>query len=153
MSLQQDVVVLGGDSIAKTTQMEDCGSMAVQGRKRTGRTAGQVGQEFRVFLYKARVEKLHYMANEVPNIAHAAKNVSRQLTTARTEADIDDLMQCIRYTLEHCDECPLLTIQEAHSQHELAPTEVYTDADWAGDPISMKSASSVFTKIGAFLPD
>ena len=43
------------------------------------------------------------MINEVPEIAHAVKNLSRQLA-GPSEPDMQDLKQCVRYTLGHSDE-------------------------------------------------
>ena len=44
-----------------------------------------------------------------------------------------------------------LTVRDKpHKSDEVATIEVYTDADWAGDPKSMKSTSSVLTRIDGF---
>ena len=51
------------------------------------------------------------MINELPEIAHAVKNKSRQLTKPR-ELDMQDLKQCVRYTLGHSDEWLYLTVQD-----------------------------------------
>ena len=40
---------------------------------------------------------------------------------------------------------------KSRKTEEVATIEVYTDADWAGDARSMKSTSSVFTKIDGFI--
>ena len=45
-----------------------------------------------------------------------------------------------------------MTVQDKpHKSDEVATIEVYTDADWAGDAKSMKSTSSVFTRIDGFI--
>ena len=90
------------------------------------------------------------MINEVPEIAHAVKNLSRQLA-GPSELDMQDLKQCVRYTLGHSDEWLFLTVQDKRRKpDEVAMIEVFTDADWAGDTKSMKSTSSVFTRIDGF---
>ena len=62
-----------------------------------------------------------------------------------------DLKQCVRYTLGHSDEWLFLTVQDKpRKTDEVATIEVFTDADWAGDTKSMKSTSSVFTRIDGF---
>ena len=126
------------DSIATTMDMSGCGTRAVPGRKRTGPTAGQVGQESRELgaiehsKYRAGVGKLQFMINEVPEIAYAVKNLSRQLAKP-SESDMQELKQCVRYTLGHSDEWLHLTVQDkSHEQDEMATIEVFTDADWAG---------------------
>ena len=44
-----------------------------------------------------------------------------------------------------------LTVQDKpRKTDEVATIEVFTDADWAGDTKSMKSTSSVFTRIDGF---
>ena len=102
------------DSIATTMDMIGCGTRAVRGPKRTGPTAGQVGQEYRVLgaiehsKYRAGVGKLQFMINEVPEIAYAVKNLSRQLAKP-SESDMQELKQCVRYTLGHSDEWLHLT--------------------------------------------
>ena len=73
------------DSIATAMEMVGCGSRAVSGRKRSGPIVGQVGQDRRTLgandhsRYRAGVGKLQSMVNEVPEIAYAVKNWSRQL--------------------------------------------------------------------------
>ena len=63
-----------------------------------------------------------------------------------------DLKQCVRYMLGHSDEWLFLTMQDkSRKPEEVATIEVYTDADWAGDARSMKSTSSVFTRIDRFI--
>ena len=92
------------ESIAKTKEMIGCGSRAVPGRKSAGPTAGRVGQEQRILgatdhsRYRAELENCKFMINEVPEIAYALKNLSRQLAKS-TESDMLDLKQCTRYTL------------------------------------------------------
>ena len=87
-------------------EMVGCGSRAVPGRKRSGPTAGRVGQDQRTLgandhsRYRAGVGELQFMINEVPEIAYAVKNLSRQLT-GLSELDMQDLKQCGRYTLGH----------------------------------------------------
>ena len=101
--------------------------------------------------YRAGVGKLQYMINEVPEIAYAVKNLSRQLAKP-SESDMQELKQCARYTLGHSDEWLHLTVQDkSHKQDEMATIEVFTDADWARDTKSMKSTSSVFTRIDGFI--
>ena len=64
---------------------------------------------------------------------------------------MQDLKQCVRYMLGHSDEWLFLTVQDKRRKpDEEAMIEVLTDADWAGDTKSMKSTSSVFTKIDGF---
>ena len=48
--------------------------------------------------YSAGVGKLQFMINEVPERACAVKNLSRQLG-GPSELDMQDLKQCVRYTL------------------------------------------------------
>ena len=73
-----------------TISQQRCGTKAVPGRKKAGPTVGQVGQEQRNrgasehSRYSAGVGKLQFMINEVPDIAYAVKNLSRQL--AKPEA-------------------------------------------------------------------
>ena len=87
------------------------------------------------------------MINEVPKMAYAVKNLSRQLA-GPSELDMQDLKQCVRYTLGHSDEWLFLTGQDKpRKTNEVATIEVFTDADQAGDTKSMKSTSSVFTRI------
>ena len=51
----------------------------------------------------------------------------------------------------HSDEWLFLTVQDKpRKTDEVATIEVLTDADWAGDTKSMKSTSSVFTRIDGF---
>ena len=145
------------DSISTTMDMIGCGTRAVPGRKKIGPTAGQVGQESRVLgavehsKYRAGVGKLQFMINEVPEIAYAVKNLSRQLAKP-SESDMQELKQCVRYALGHSDEWLHLTVQDkSHKQDEMATIEIFTDADWAGDTKSMKSTSSVFTRIDGFI--
>ena len=90
------------------------------------------------------------MINEVPETAHAVKNLSRQLA-GPSELDMQDLKQCLRYTLGHSDEWLFLAAQDKRRKpDEVAMIEVFTDADWTGDTKSMKSTSSVFTRIDGF---
>ena len=90
------------------------------------------------------------MINEVPEIACAVKNLSMQLA-GPSELDIQDLKQCVRYTLGHSDEWPFLTMQDKpRKTNEVATIEAFTDAECAGDTKSMKSTSSVSTRIGGF---
>ena len=90
------------------------------------------------------------MIIEVPEIAYAVKKLSRQLA-GPSELDMQDLKQCVRYTLGHSDEWLFLTAQDKpRKTDEVATIEVFTDADWAGDTKSMKSTSSVFTRIDGF---
>ena len=90
------------------------------------------------------------MINEVPEIAYAVKNLSRQLA-GPLELDMQDLKQCVRYTLGHSDEWLFLTVQDKpRKTNEVATTEVFTDADWVGVTMSMKSTSSVFTRVDRF---
>ena len=103
---------------------------------------GSVGQDEKALRaidhsrYRAGVGKLQFMTNEVPEIAYPVKNLSRQLAKP-SELDMQDLKQCVRYTLGQTD--------------EVATIEVHTDADWAGDAKPMKSTSSVFTRIDGFV--
>ena len=54
--------------------------------------------------------------------------------------------------MRHSDEWLYLTAQDKpRKSDEVATTEVYTEADWANDAKSMKSASSVFTMIDGFI--
>ena len=86
----------------------------------------------------------------MPEIAYAVKNLSRQLA-GPSELDMQDQKQCVRYTLGHSDEWLFLTVQDRRRKpDEVAMIEVFTDADWAGDTKSMKSTSSVFTRIDGF---
>ena len=70
---------------------------------------GQVGQDQGTLgandhsRYRAGVGKLLSMINEVPGTAYAVKNLSRQLA-GPSELDMQDLKQCVRYTLGHSDE-------------------------------------------------
>ena len=63
-------------------EMVDCGSRTVTGRKKSGPTVGQVGQDQRTLgandhsKYRAGVGQLQFMINEVPEIAYAVKNLS-----------------------------------------------------------------------------
>ena len=137
-------------------EMVGCGSRAVPGRKKSGPTVGQNGQDQTALgendhsRHRAGVGKLQFMINEVPEIAYAVKNLSRQLVGV-PELDMQDLKQCVRYTLGHSDEWLFLTVQDKpRKTDEVATIEVFTDADWAGDTKSMKSTSSVFTRIDGF---
>ena len=97
-------------------EMVGCGSRAVPGRVRSGPTAGRVDQDQRTLgandhsRYRAGVGKLQFMVNEVPEIAYAVKNLSRQLAEP-SELDMQDLKQCVRYTLGHSDEWLFLIVQ------------------------------------------
>ena len=91
------------------------------------------------------------MSNEVQEEAYAVKKMSRQLA-GPSELDMQDLKQCVRYTLGHGDEWLVLTVQDKpRKTDEVATIEVFTDAGWAGDTKSMKSTSSVFTSIDGFI--
>ena len=136
--------------------MVGCGSRAVPRRKKSGPTVGQIGQDQRTLgvddhsRYQAGVGKLHFMINEVPEIANAVKNLSRQLA-GPSELDMQDLKQCVRYTLGHSDEWLFLTVQDKpRKPDEVATIEAFADADWIGDTRSTKSTSSVFTRIDGF---
>ena len=101
--------------------------------------------------YRAGVGKMQNMINEVPKIACAVKHLPSQLAKP-SQLDMQDLKQCVRYTLGHGDEWLFLTVQDKPQKtDEVATIEVYTDADWAGDAKSMKSTSSVFTRIDGFI--
>ena len=64
---------------------------------------------------------------------------------------MQDLKQCVRYTLGHSEEWLFLTMQDKRRKpDEVAMIEVFTDADWARDTKSVKSTSSVFTRIDGF---
>ena len=111
---------------------------------KSGPTVGQVGQDQRTLgasdhsRYRAGVGKLQFIINEVPEKA--------------SELDMQDLKQCVRYTLGHSDEWPFLTVRDKpRKTDEVATIEVYTDADWAGDAKSTKATSSVFTRIDGFI--
>ena len=91
------------------------------------------------------------MINEVPEKAYAVKYLSRQLA-GPSELDMQDLKQCVRFTLGDSDERLFLTVQDKHRKtDEVATIEVFTDADRAGDTESMKSTSSVFMRINGFI--
>ena len=78
------------------------------------------------------------------------KNLSRQLA-GPSELDMRDLKQCVRYTLGHSDEWLFLTAQDKpRKTDEVATIEVFTDAQWDRDTKSMKSTSSVLTRIDGF---
>ena len=119
-------------------EMVGCGPRAVPGRKRSGPTAGRFGQDQRTLgandhlRYRAGVEKkLQFMINEVPELANAVKNLSRQLA-GPSELDMQDLRRCVRYTLGHSDEWLFLTLQDKRRKpDEVAMIDVFTDADWA----------------------
>ena len=89
------------DSIATSMDMVGCGSRAVPDRERCGPTAGRVGQDQRTLgandhsRYRAGVGKLQFMISEVPEIAYAVKNLSRQLA-GPSELDMQHLKQCVR---------------------------------------------------------
>ena len=53
--------------------------------------------------YRAGVGKLQFMIIEVPEIAHAAKNLSRHLAKP-SELDMQDLKQCVRFMFGDSDE-------------------------------------------------
>ena len=73
------------------------------------------------------------MINEVPEIAYAVKNLSRQLA-GPSELDVQDLKHCVRDTLGHSDEWLFLTVQDKRRKpDEVAMIEVFADADWAGE--------------------
>ena len=123
------------DSIATAMEMVGCGSRTVPKRKKSGPIVGQVGQDQRTLgasdhsRYRAGVGQLQFMIKEVPEIAHAAKNLSKRLAK-QSELDMQDLKQCVRYTLGHSDESLFLTVQDkSRKTDEVARTEVYTDAD------------------------
>ena len=144
------------DSIATAMEMVGCGSRDVPGRKKSGPTVGQVGHDQRTLgandhsRYRAGVGKLQFMINEVPEIAYAVKNLSRQLA-GPSELGMQELKQCVRYTLGHSDEWLFLTVQDKPLKtDEVATIEVFTDADWAGDTKSTNSTSSVITRIDGF---
>ena len=144
------------DSISTSMEMVGCGSRAVPGRKKSGPTVRQVGQDQRTLgandqsRYRAGVGKLQFIINEVPEIAYAVKNLSRQLA-GPSELDMQDMKQCVRYTLGHNDEWLFLTVQDKpRKPDKVATIELFTDADWAGDTKSMKSISAVFTRIDGF---
>ena len=92
---------------------------------------GPVGQDQRTLgandhsKYRAGLGKLQFMINEVPEIAYAVKNLSRQLA-GPSELDMQDLKQCVRHTLGHSDGWLFLTVQDKPRK-----IEVFTDADWA----------------------
>ena len=134
-------------------EMVGCGSRLVPGRQRSGPTAGRVGQDQRTLgandhsKYRAGVGKLQLMINEVPDVAYAVKNLSRQLARP-SELDMQDLKQCVRHTLGHSDEWLFPTVRDKRRKSdEVAIIEVFTDANRAADTESMKSTSSVFTRI------
>ena len=79
------------------------------------------------------------MINEVPEVAYAVKNLSRQLAKP-SELDTQRL-----------EAVCAMDVGKPRKTDEVATIEVYTDADWAGDAKSMKSTSSVFTKIDGFI--
>ena len=88
------------DSIATSIEMINYKPRLVPGRQRSGPTAGRVGQYRRTLgandhsRYRAGVGKLQFMINEVPEIAYAVKNLSRQLA-GPSELDMQDLKQCV----------------------------------------------------------
>ena len=74
--------------------------------------------------------KLQFMVNEVPEIAYAVKNLSRQLA-GPSELGMQELKQCVRHTLGHSDEWLFPTVQDKpRKTDEVATIEVFTDADW-----------------------
>ena len=109
------------DSIATAMEMVGCGSRGVPGRKKSGPTVGQVGQDRRTLgandHSKYRVGKLQFMINEVPQMAYAAKNLSRQLV-GPSELDMQNLKQCVRCTLGHSDEWLFLTRSRCNRRHQ-----------------------------------
>ena len=68
-------------SIATATEMVGCGSRAVPGRKKSGPTVGQVGQDQRTLgandhsRHRAGVGKLQFMINEVPEMAQRCEKL------------------------------------------------------------------------------
>ena len=90
------------------------------------------------------------MMNQVLEIAHAVKNLSRKLASP-TQEDMQDLKQCVSCTLEHSDEWLCRTVRDKqHKSSDVATSEVHTDTDWAGNPFTKKSTSSVFMVIDGF---
>ena len=83
------------DSIATAMEMVGCGTRAVPGCKKAGPTVGHVGQKQRMlgasdhWRHRAGVGQLQFMITEVPEIAHAVKNLSRQLAKP-SESDMQD---------------------------------------------------------------
>ena len=61
------------------------------------------------------LENCSSMTNEVPEIAYAEKNLSRQLA-GPSEQNMQDLKHCVRYTLGHSAERTFLTVQEQASE-------------------------------------
>ena len=63
---------------------------------------GPVGQDQRTMgandhsKYRAGLGKVQFMINEVPEIAYAVKNLSRQLA-GPSELDMQDVKQCARH--------------------------------------------------------
>ena len=101
-------------------------------------TVGQVGQDQRTLgandhsRCRIGVGKLEFMVNEVPEIAYAVKIVKATGETVRAGHARPE------------------TVCTVHATDEVATIEVFTDADWARDTKSMKSTSSVFTRIDGF---
>ena len=131
-----------------------CGTRAVSGRKNQPWNKLAKRRECRERAItrdtELELEKLQFMINEVPEIAYAVMNLSRQLAQP-SELDMQDLKQCVRYTLRHSDEWVFLTVQDkSRKTEEVTTIEVHADAVWARDAKSMKSTSSVFTKIDGF---
>ena len=146
------------DSIATTMDMIGCGTPCSSRAQENWTNCGtswpgiqSAGSDRALEVQSRRSEITQFMINEVPEIAYAVKNLSRQLAKP-SESDMQELKQCVRYTLGHSDEWLDLTVQDkSHKQDEMATIEVFTDADWAGDTKSMKSTSSVFTRIDGFI--
>ena len=94
--------------------------------------------------YQRIVGKLIYLSHTRPDIAYAIGVVS-QFMHQPHRAHMDAVLRIIRYlkgTVGH----GVLFKSNGHLE-----TQVYTDADWAGDKGTRRSASGYFTLVGGNL--
>ncbi|KAK2967357.1 hypothetical protein RJ640_026371 [Escallonia rubra] len=84
--------------------------------------------------YQRLVEKLIYLTNTRPEIAYVVSMVS-QFMHAPSEKHMNAVYRILRY-LKGAPRKGLL-----YSKNEASTIEGYTDADWAGDQLNMKSTS------------
>ena len=91
--------------------------------------------------YPAIVGKLLWLALIRPDIAYAAKELSRDLTAPTTESitKVKHLLRYIAGTKDHCQRlCPNVTLESSNCTLDL---DCYVDSDWAGCRSTRKSTN------------
>eukprot|EP00438_Fugacium_kawagutii_P035573 Skav206146 [mRNA] locus=scaffold2285:21167:21949:+ [translate_table: standard] len=97
--------------------------------------------------YRAIVSKLLWLALIRPDIAYAAKELSRDLTAPTTESvtKVKHLLRYIAGTKDHCQRlCPDMMLSDSDCTLDI---DCFVDSEWAGCRTTRKSTSGTIVQL------